>query len=86
MSQPSLRWPESSGAPVALPYRLLAAALMRASRLMARAADALAAPPARRSTVPADPRLEFHAEAGAPEGALYVDGEWVGRLDGVRRL
>lgn len=31
------------------------------------------------------PRLEFHAEAGAPEGALYVDGEYVGRLD-VRRL
>ena len=25
-----------------------------------------------------DPRLEFYAEAGAPEGALYVDGELVG--------
>lgn len=31
------------------------------------------------------PHLEFHADAGAPEGALYVDGEYVGQLD-VRRL
>jgi hypothetical protein len=31
------------------------------------------------------PQLEFHADAGAPEGALYVDGEYVGQLD-VRRL
>ena len=30
--------------------------------------------------------LEFHAEAGAPEGALYVDGELVARLPGVTRL
>lgn len=30
--------------------------------------------------------LEFYAEAGAPEGALYVDGELVGRLPGVTRL
>jgi hypothetical protein len=32
------------------------------------------------------PQLEFHAEAGAPEGALYVDGKLVGHLPGVRRL
>jgi hypothetical protein len=31
-------------------------------------------------------QLEFHAEAGAPEGALYLDGELVGRLPGVTRL
>jgi hypothetical protein len=31
-------------------------------------------------------RLEFHAEAGAPEGALYADGRLVRRLEGVRRL
>lgn len=86
MSQPSLRWPEASGRTVALPYRLLAAALLRASRLLAQAADALAAPRPRRSADPAESRLEFHAEAGAPEGALYVDGELVGRLAGVRRL
>ena len=32
------------------------------------------------------PLLEFHAEAGAPEGALYVDGHLVGHLAGVTRL
>ena len=32
------------------------------------------------------PQLEFYAEAGAPEGALYADGVLVGRVDGVRRL
>jgi len=31
------------------------------------------------------PVVEFHAEAGAPEGALYVDGELIGHLD-VSRL
>jgi hypothetical protein len=30
--------------------------------------------------------LEFHAEAGAPEGALYADGELVALLPGVNRL
>lgn len=30
--------------------------------------------------------LEFHAEAGAPEGALYVNGEFVGFVPGVSRL
>ena len=32
------------------------------------------------------PELEFYAEAGAPEGALYVDGELVGYVSGVTRL
>lgn len=32
------------------------------------------------------PELEFYAEAGAPEGALYVDGHLVGTLTGVTRL
>lgn len=31
------------------------------------------------------PLLEFHADAGAPEGALYVQGRYVGRLE-VDRL
>jgi hypothetical protein len=31
-------------------------------------------------------QLEFHAEAGAPEGVLYVDGQLVAHLAGVRRL
>jgi hypothetical protein len=30
--------------------------------------------------------IEFHAEAGALEGALYVDGKRVGTLPGVKRL
>ena len=30
--------------------------------------------------------LEFHADAGAPEGALYVDGKLIGWLSGVKRL
>ena len=29
---------------------------------------------------------EFHAEAGAPEGALYLDGRFVGWIQGVTRL
>ncbi len=37
-------------------------------------------------TDPVAPLLEFHAEAGAPEGALFVDGVRVGTLEGVRRL
>lgn len=31
-------------------------------------------------------QLEFYAEAGAPEGALYVDGTLTAQLEGVRRL
>lgn len=31
-------------------------------------------------------QLEFYAEAGAPEGALYVDGQLVAQLDGIKRL
>jgi hypothetical protein len=33
-----------------------------------------------------EPVLEFHAEAGAPEGALYVDGQLVAQLPGISRL
>lgn len=33
-----------------------------------------------------EPHLEFYAEAGAPEGALYLDGKLVGWVPGVRRL
>lgn len=32
------------------------------------------------------PMVEFHAEAGAPEGALYVNGRLVGHIEGVTRL
>lgn len=33
-----------------------------------------------------EPVMEFYAESGAPEGALYVDGVRVGILEGVTRL
>lgn len=32
------------------------------------------------------PELEFYAEAAAPEGALYVNGQLAGKLSGVERL
>jgi hypothetical protein len=34
----------------------------------------------------ASPVFEFYAEAGAPEGALFVDGQRMGVLEGVTRL
>jgi hypothetical protein len=62
---------------------LTADVLRAASRLL----DGLAA---RLDWVPQAPVresvLEFHADAGAPEGALYVDGVLVGHLTGVTRL
>ena len=62
----------------------LAAALRRASTLLAQLAHRLAQPAAQ--TRRGAPHLEFYAEAGAPEGALYVDGKLVGYVPGVRRL
>jgi hypothetical protein len=32
------------------------------------------------------PELEFYAEAGAPEGALYADGRRIGTIAGITRL
>lgn len=64
------------GAAIAL--RSASVALARLSRRL-RAAQAVHR--ARRA-----PELEFYAEAGAPEGALYVDGEYVGHVPGVTRL
>jgi len=66
-------------------------AVRRATAVLLRSASAALARLARRLAAPArpgrgDPRLEFYAEAGAPEGALYLDGELVGWLPGVRRL
>jgi hypothetical protein len=68
--------------------RLVAAALLRGASVgLDRLASRLATVPARRSpALEALPSLEFHAEAGAPEGALFVDGDLVGRLPGVTRL
>jgi hypothetical protein len=57
--------------------RSASAALARLSRRLAQ--------PATRAAHPV-PQLEFYAEAGAPEGALYLDGRLVGWVAGVRRL
>ncbi len=75
---------EQGVSPVSETWRRLATAFLQsASVLLARLAASLANQPA-----PAvlEPRYEFHAEAGAPEGALYVDGRLVGWLPGVNRL
>jgi hypothetical protein len=66
------------------PVRSFVATLLRGA---GRALDTLAqklslvdAPPTE------EPHLEYHGDAAAPEGALYVNGVLVGRLLGVNRL
>jgi hypothetical protein len=66
--------------------RRAAAALHIASRVLHRLASHLAAAPGRRPVAARAVTIEFHAEAGAPEGALYVDGQLVAHLAGVSRL
>ncbi len=64
---------------------VLAALLRALGALLDRTAQRLAA--ARRSEALWDhPVVEFYAEAGAPEGALYVNGRLVGHIEGVTRL
>jgi len=69
-------------------WRRLAAQLLRgASAALARQARDVARPldARQRRRSQHDVSVEFHAEAGAPEGALFVDGELVGYID-VRRV
>ena len=61
----------------AVALRVASAALARWSRRLVRQASRVAHPV---------PQLEFYAEAGAPEGALYLDGQLVGWVNGIRRL
>ena len=81
-----LRW--SATAPQHPPSeaarRLLASGLRSASARLARLSRRLARPAVR--AVHPEPQLEFYAEAGAPEGALYLDGKLVGWVAGVSRL
>jgi hypothetical protein len=66
--------------------RVVARLLRAASAALARHARQVDRPlHARRRRGAHEPLVEFHAEAGAPEGALYVEGRYVGTLD-VRRL
>ena len=64
--------------------------LRSASHTLAHLASKLSASEVRRDPAPAathvSPQLEFYAEAGAAEGALYVDGKLLGYLPGVARL
>ena len=64
--------------------RAAASVLLSASRALARLARQVRLSPKQR--VDRQPVFEFYAEAGAPEGALYIDGELVGHLPGVLRL
>ncbi|MBI2751426.1 MAG: hypothetical protein HYX43_19370 [Burkholderiales bacterium] len=65
---------------------LLAALLRSASVRLAQLSRRLAAAERERQRSPAEMVLEFYAEAGAPEGALYLDGQLIGYLPGVTRL
>jgi hypothetical protein len=65
----------------------LATMLRAASRMLDALAARLTAHQASADTeMPVERMLEFHADAAAPEGALYVNGQLVGRLLGVSRL
>lgn len=74
--------------PVPAPHparRAAARHLRRAGAWLAWVARQLAAPPVRVAEPGPLPQVEYWAEAGAPEGALFVNGEYVGKLD-VSRL
>lgn len=70
-------------APPSSTRRLAVAALQTASVTLGRLARRLHL--AEREPA-GEPVLEFYAQAGAPEGALYVDGQLVATLPGVSRL
>jgi hypothetical protein len=63
--------------------RAAAASLRALSAVLARLARRLRAAERAPARMPV---LEFYAEAGAPEGALYLDGKLVGYVHGVSRL
>ena len=67
--------------------RAATAALLRAaSRLLDALATRLVLVEAPAFTATSEPVIEFHGDAAAPEGALYVNGQFIGRLLGVNRL
>jgi len=70
--------------PEAHRVRAAAAALLRAaSRMLDNLAERLARV---EPMALGEPVIEFHGDAAAPEGALYVNGQLVGRVVGVNRL
>lgn len=70
--------------PVRSIRQALARGLESTGQLLTRAAVVVAPErmgPTRAQPVPTDvPSIEFYADASAPEGALYVNGAFVGRL------
>ena len=76
--------PFDAAAPDGRSLRDLVAALLRVgSRALGLLAERVALAPAAPLV---DPVIEYHGEAGAPEGALYVNGQLVGHVLGVTRL
>lgn len=75
--EPQLSWPDAA-------RRFAAAGLRSASAVLGRLSRRLSRPRVRIRH--AEARLEFYAEAGAPEGALYLEGKLVGWVAGVTRL
>ncbi len=87
------RYGSASVSPAYPVRQALAQVLSAASEALARLACQLSAVEVRSENsaatagnVYACPQLEFYAEAGAAEGALFVDGQLVGYVPGVRRL
>ena len=80
--------PFDAAAPEPRRARDLAAMALRAASLALGAlAERLAERLACARALPvAEPVIEYHADAGAPEGALYVNGQLVGHVLGVNRL
>ncbi len=85
----SLKYPRAGGVEAPLSPR---EAALRFAAIGLRSARAALARLSRRLAQPASgaglptQHLEFYAEAGAPEGALYLDGQFVGWVSGVQRL
>lgn len=72
--------------PAGRPRRALVQLLRLSGRSLVRLSRRLRPGPTPSAAEAMDPVLEFYAEAGAPEGALFVDGCRVGVLPGVTRL
>jgi len=93
----TMPWGASDSAPVsATALNLVAGVLRAASELLERRATRLAEAAVAEAQAAADELLranvesvEFHPlfrDAGAPEGALYINGKLVGVISGVDRL
>lgn len=74
-------------APRSPSFRRYVAGLLRTvSHSLAQLSRAMSATERARSRPSGEMVYEFYAEAGAPEGALFVNGELVGYVSGVTRL